>query len=95
MAVAAADFGFAAGRPALGVGKAAQEFGVSPATVRNWVDKGYLRAIRLPSGQRRIPEDEVKRMLGVLFHAPTPTEETKKRRIRATPVEPDEWGTVV
>jgi excisionase family DNA binding protein len=92
MAVAA-DFGFGGFRPAVSVGKAAEEFGVSSATVRNWVEKGYLQAIRLPSGHRRIPESEVRRMLGLLFQVPTPTEETEERRVEATAVE--EWGPAV
>ena len=33
--------------------QAAQECGVSAATVRRWADSGVLRCLRLPSGCRR------------------------------------------
>jgi excisionase family DNA binding protein len=65
MTMAAASFGEV--RTALSVGKAAEEFGVTPATVRNWVEKGYIQALRLPSGVRRIPDSEIKRVLREMF----------------------------
>ena len=74
------------------VGEAAKELGVSPSTVRNWVEKGYLMAVRLPSGHRRIPESELTRMLAQLFSMPEPTEESEARRVVAGPVGADEWG---
>lgn len=49
------------------VGEAADELGVSSGTIRNWIDKGYIRAIQLPSGHRRIPESEVQRLLSQMF----------------------------
>lgn len=56
----------------LSVGQAAHELDVSPSTIRNWVEKGYLHAFRLPSGVRRIPQDEVSRLVNdyMKFAAP-------------------------
>ena len=76
----------------IAVGKVAEQFQVTPATVRNWVEKGYLHAVRLPSGQRRIPETEVVRMLNDLFGMPEPTEETESKKVLAVPASPDDWG---
>lgn len=50
---------------------AAAELGVHENTIRNWIDRGYLRAYRLPSGHRRLPADEVHRLMGELFAVPT------------------------
>jgi excisionase family DNA binding protein len=80
---------------AVTVGQAATDFGVTSATVRNWIRKGYLQAIRLPSGHHRIPESEVTRMLDKLFSIPVPVEETEERRVAADSVKNDEWGPAV
>jgi excisionase family DNA binding protein len=53
------------------VGEVAKEVGVSPGTIRNWIDKGYIQAFRLPSGVRRIPEMEVRRLIGEYFADPS------------------------
>jgi excisionase family DNA binding protein len=76
------------------VSEAAEEIGVHPSTVRNWIDKGYLRAARLPSGHRRIPEAEVTRLLGQLFEFGHPVvEEESAKKVRVSSVSPDEeWG---
>ncbi len=80
-------------RSAISVGKAAGELGVSPGTIRNWVDKGYIRAIQLPSGHRRIPEVELEGLLGRMFDFGVPEEEPTTPLVRAESVNPDEeWG---
>lgn len=53
------------------VGEAARALGISPSTVRNWIAKGYIHAFRLPSGIRRIPHDELTRLVNEYF-APAP-----------------------
>ena len=40
--------------PSFTVGQAAELLGVSPDTVRRWVDNGQLEAARSPGGRRRI-----------------------------------------
>ena len=32
-------------------------------TVIDWIDKGYLEEVRMPSGQRRIRQSEIERIL--------------------------------
>ena len=40
--------------PSFTVGEAAELLGVSPDTVRRWIDGGHLQAARTPGGRRRI-----------------------------------------
>jgi excisionase family DNA binding protein len=78
---------------AVSVGKAASELGVSSSTVRNWIDKGYLHAVQLPSGHRRIPESELRRLVGQMFDFGVPQEEPSTPVVSAKAVDPDEeWG---
>ena len=49
------------------VGYAAEQFQVSTGTVRNWMAKGYVKAVSLPSGVRRIPDSEINRLLAEMF----------------------------
>jgi excisionase family DNA binding protein len=51
-------------------GEAAQVFGVTQQTVRNWVDRGWLPGSRLESGHRMIPRVAVER--AARFLAPPP-----------------------
>ena len=45
-------------------GQACAKLGISVPTLRRWIENGRLKAIRLPtSGERRIPQDEVDRLL--------------------------------
>lgn len=54
--------------------QAAEQLAVSQPTIRRWIDQGRLRAVRLPSGQYRIEQAEVDRLLGRSnHHAPTRT----------------------
>lgn len=36
---------------------------LSDGSVRHWLAKGYLQEVRLPSGQRRIPQSQVEAVL--------------------------------
>lgn len=49
------------------VGEVAREVGVTPTTIRNWIEKGYIRAFRMPSGVRRIPVSEFQRLVSEYF----------------------------
>ena len=45
------------------IGQAADQLGVSVATVRRWIDCGLVEAIRLPTNrERRVPTKEVQRL---------------------------------
>lgn len=44
-------------------GEFARRLGVSSSTVQGWLDRGRIRYIRLPGGERRIPEGELARIL--------------------------------
>lgn len=49
----------------------AEMFNVHPSTVGEWQDKGRLRGIKTPGGQRRFREDDVLALLDL-----DPTEAT-------------------
>jgi excisionase family DNA binding protein len=42
----------------------ARLMGVTPRTVRAWVDKGWVKALRTPGGKYRIPAAEALKVLG-------------------------------
>lgn len=44
-------------------GKAASLIDVHPRTLRRWMDRGLLGYVQLPSGERRIPADELDAIL--------------------------------
>ncbi|HBT46411.1 MAG TPA: IS607 family transposase [Peptococcaceae bacterium] len=48
----------------LSIGEAAKRLGVHPNRLRAWEKQGLLRPVRLPSGQRRYPAEEINRILG-------------------------------
>lgn len=74
------------------VGQAAEELGVTGATIRNWITKGYLRAARLPSGHHRIPEREVERLLSRMFDFGEPQKETAPVVAAKAVASDEEWG---
>lgn len=65
----------------LNVRQTAAELGVHENTIRNWVDRGLLRAIVLPgSGFRRFPQEEVERMRREMLSAYAPADELPEER---------------
>lgn len=48
----------------LSIGQAAKKLGVHPNRLRAWEKQGLIKPVRLPSGQRRYPADEINRILG-------------------------------
>lgn len=76
----------------LSVGQAAKELHVSPSTVRNWVDKGYISAFRLPSGVRRIPQNEVTRLVNEYLTFAAPAEAADGPDLVLDPQEDETWG---
>jgi putative resolvase len=55
--------------------EAGKMLGVTTHTTQVWDRRGRIRCLRLPTGRRRIPESEVKRILG--------TDEQRKQAIFA------------
>ncbi|WP_273000874.1 MerR family transcriptional regulator, partial [Hydrogenibacillus schlegelii] len=47
----------------LSIREAAEKLGVHPNRLREWEKKGPIRPIRLPSGHRRYPTEEIDRIL--------------------------------
>lgn len=46
--------------------EACERLGIHPNTLRRWEKEGKIRVIRTPKGRRRIPESEVKRLMGII-----------------------------
>jgi len=51
----------------MGVAAAASRLGVHENTVRNWSDRGILKAVRLPGGHRRLDSSQVERVRSEIF----------------------------
>jgi excisionase family DNA binding protein len=43
----------------LKIGEAGQILNVSPRTLRDWVERGYIECVRLPSGHRRFKKSDI------------------------------------
>jgi excisionase family DNA binding protein len=60
----------------LNVRDTARALGVHENTVRNWEERGILRAVRLPgSGYRRFSVEDVERLRGEMFNQLAPATE--------------------
>jgi len=46
------------------VKQASEILGVHPKTIQKWDKEGKIKTVRTPGGRRRIPESEIKRLLG-------------------------------
>jgi len=46
----------------LTISEAARRIGVHSNTLRGWADKGIVRHVKLPSGYRRFPTEEIERI---------------------------------
>ncbi len=47
------------------VKQASEILGVHPKTIQKWDREGKIRIIKTPGGRKRIPESEIKRLLGM------------------------------
>ena len=52
--------------------EASERLDVHPATLRQWADRGRLRAFRTPGGHRRFSAGDVDTLLATLSSAPSP-----------------------
>lgn len=77
----------------LNVRETAQRLGVHENTVRNWAERGILRALRLPgSGYRRFDAAEVDRIASEMRDAAAPAVEAPTvRPQRGRAVSRDAW----
>lgn len=62
----------------MGITEAARALGVPIQMVRDLVDKGALRAYRLPSGHRRVPVEAIEEFKIRWLAAPQKTEATDR-----------------
>lgn len=67
---------------------AARALGVHENTVRNWISKDLLRAVKLPSGIRRVPETEVERVKLSMIPVPESLNEIGTSTIAKSASEP-------
>ena len=47
---------------ALRRGEAAERLGVHPNTLAGWVQRGWLKGVKMPNGETRFPEDAVEQL---------------------------------
>ena len=50
----------------LKISETAKIFGVNSTTVWRWIEKGYIKSIKYPSGSHRVPREEVDNFLSEL-----------------------------
>lgn len=51
--------------------QAAERLGVHENTIRNWIDRGVVHGVRLPTGTRRLPTAELERLEREMFAMPS------------------------
>jgi excisionase family DNA binding protein len=61
----------------LTLGDASKQLGVSPATLRQWADKGKVRTFRTPGGHRRFSIAEMQSMVAVTPPSAHPTRQVE------------------
>ena len=52
------------GKDYIRISEAARILGVHGNTIRGWIEKGYVRVMRLPSGERRVSSEDVQKLKG-------------------------------
>jgi len=50
----------------LTLSEACKRLGIHPNTLRKWDRQGKIRVVRTVGGRRRVPEDEVERLMGII-----------------------------
>lgn len=51
--------------------QAAERLGVHENTIRNWIDRGVMHGVKLPTGTRRLPTAELERLEREMFAMPS------------------------
>ncbi|MFN4133569.1 MAG: MerR family DNA-binding transcriptional regulator [Candidatus Hadarchaeales archaeon] len=64
------------------MGEAAALLGVHQNTIRRWEKEGKIRVVRAPSGHRKIPESEVKRLLEPPSPQQQPSEPSREEKLK-------------
>jgi molybdopterin-binding protein len=72
--------------PGYGVGQVAEVLGVSPDTVRRWVESGKLKARRDRSGRRAVQPPELARFMASEFQSEAATRKSSSARNHFTGV---------
>ena len=57
--------------------EAARRLGIKPDRLRDWSDKGIIRAVRTPTGQRLFDPLEVERLRRAMYGEPEVTTEAE------------------
>jgi excisionase family DNA binding protein len=65
----------------LTVAEVAERLKLNPQTVRNWIDRGELAAVRLGSRRVRVLESELERFIAESSPAQGPTEESARQAL--------------
>ena len=71
----------------LNLTQAARRLGITRATLRKWIRKGAVPAVRNPSGQVRVHEDDLQ-----LVHRPLDPEESKDDGSDDDPIGEVDWN---
>ena len=73
--------------PLLQVRQAAQGLGVHENTLRRWEEKGFIRAVRLPSGVRRFRSEDIERIHAQMFTGFGRLDDEELPRVSVRPVD--------
>jgi excisionase family DNA binding protein len=73
--------------PLMQVRQAAQGLGVHENTLRRWEEKGFIRAVRLPSGVRRFRSEDIERIRAQMFTGFASLDDEELPRVSAEPID--------
>jgi len=53
-------------------------YSITAMTIRRWEKRGLIKTVRTPGGQRRVPESEIRRVLGLVDFPESSDEKSEK-----------------